>query len=133
MKLEKIAYAGFGFLLIIMSCFSILSTMSISALQKIPQIGILKAIGFNSFDIKKIFFYFSFISGLIGVINGVSIILIIQLIENNFPFINIIFGDYPFLEFSIYIDFYTINYKCKDILDFLIFASQYLYHTFQNY
>ena len=46
----------------------------------------MKTIGFNSIDIKKIFFYFSFFSGLIGVIIGLGIILIIQFIEYKFPF-----------------------------------------------
>ena len=108
MKLEKIAYVAFGFLLILISCFSLLSTMSISVMQKISQIGILKAMGYNGFIIKKIFFYFSFISGIIGVIIGIVLALFIKFIEYNYPFFHLLFGDYPFLEFPIQFDNYKI-------------------------
>lgn len=108
MKLEKIAYVGFGFLLILISCFSLLSTMSISVMQKISQIGILKAVGYNNFNIKKIFFYFSCISGVIGVIVGIFIAYIIKIIEINYPFFHLLFGDYPFLEFPIQFNLYKI-------------------------
>jgi lipoprotein-releasing system permease protein len=104
MRLEKIAYVGFGFLLIIISGFSLLSTMSISVMQKISQIGILKAMGYTDKIIKMIFFYFSTLSGVIGVFIGISIALLIKLIETHYPFFHFIFGNYPFLNFPIEID-----------------------------
>ena len=107
--------------------------MSISALQKITQIGILKAIGFNSFDIKKIFFYFSFFSGLIGVLIGIGFILIIQFIEYQFPFLYILFRDYPFLEFSIFIDIYKIFYICFFTIIALVIAAIYPANKASNF
>ena len=121
MKLEKIAYVGFGFLLILISCFSLLSTMSISVMQKISQIGILKTVGYNNFNIKKIFFYFSSLSGVIGVIIGVFIAYIIKLIEYNYPFFHLLFGDYPFLNFPIQFNLYKILVvSCCSILAIII-------------
>ena len=61
--------------------------MSISVMQKISQISILKAIGYNGYIIKKIFFYFSFISGISGVTIGISLALFIKIIEHNYVYI----------------------------------------------
>jgi len=123
MRLEKIAYVSFGFLLIIISGFSLLSTMSISVMQKISQIGILKAMGYTDKIIKLIFFYFSTLSGIIGVFLGISIALIIKLIETHYPFFHLIFGDYPFLKFPIELDSFKIFWVSLCSVIAIILAS----------
>ena len=77
--------------------------------------------GFSNGKIKALFFYFSFISGLVGVIIGVSISLLIKLIENKFPFFHFIFGNYPFLEFPVELNIIKIFWvSCCSILAIIL-------------
>ena len=55
MKLEKYSYSIIGFLIVGIAGFTLMSMMSLSVIQKIPQIGILRAIGMKAVDIKYIF------------------------------------------------------------------------------
>ncbi|MAJ44288.1 MAG: hypothetical protein CMF96_06030 [Candidatus Marinimicrobia bacterium] len=125
MRMEKIAYVSFGFLLILISSFSLLSTMSIIVMQKISQIGILKTIGYDGINIVTIFFYFSAISGISGVIIGTIVSLVIKFIEDSYPFIHLLFGNYPFLEFPILLDPKKIILVCIISIIAVILASLY--------
>ncbi|MED5476242.1 MAG: FtsX-like permease family protein [Candidatus Neomarinimicrobiota bacterium] len=125
MKTEKIAYISFGFLLIIISCFSLLSTMSITVIQKIAQIGILKTQGYSNFLIIKIFLIFSLISGLLGVIFGILGVYLIKIIENKYSFIKLIFGNYPYLEFPILLDSKKIIYISSIAIILIVLSSIY--------
>ena len=55
MRLEKYTYSIIGFLIICIAGFTLMSMMSLSVIQKIPQIGILRAMGMKSLDIGYVF------------------------------------------------------------------------------
>ena len=125
MRLEKVAYVAFGFLLILISGFSLLSTMSISIIQKMTQIGILKTIGFSNHILITIFIWFSTISGIFGVLIAISLSFLIKIIEDTKPFIHLIFGNYPYLEFPILLNIEKIFWVCLVSIIAIILSSIY--------
>ena len=55
MKVEKVTYSFIGFIIVGIAGFTLMSMMSLSVLQKIPQIGILRAMGAKKYNIGTIF------------------------------------------------------------------------------
>ena len=55
MRIEKIAYALIGFLIIAIAGFTLMSMMSLSVMQMVSQIGILRALGASKNSITLIF------------------------------------------------------------------------------
>jgi lipoprotein-releasing system permease protein len=101
MRLEKISYSLFGFLIIIIAGFNLLSMMSMSVMRKIPQIGILKAIGFKNNDIKWIFIIQSLLIGIVGSIIGIILNILIIYLDKTFHFVNVLFAYFPIADFTL--------------------------------
>ena len=59
---EKYTYTLIGFIIIAIAGFTLMSMMSLSVMQKVPQIGILRAIGMQSHFIRYIFIKYNFSS-----------------------------------------------------------------------
>lgn len=101
MMLEKIAYVSFGLLVILISAFSIISVMSFTVLQKITQIGILKTLGYENRELKKIFSNFGLITGVIGSLAGLILAHILIGIEESYSIIYQFLGSNPYLIFPL--------------------------------
>jgi lipoprotein-releasing system permease protein len=71
MNLEKVAFSSFGFLIILLSAFSSFSIMCVTVIRRMPEIGILRTLGFSKNMITRIYFLQSFLIGLIGGFVGV--------------------------------------------------------------
>ncbi|MCM8804050.1 MAG: ABC transporter permease [Candidatus Omnitrophica bacterium] len=87
--LEKKAMAVILSLIIIVASFNILSTLMISVYRKVKEIGILKAIGLTSNEIKKVFFYQGIYLGIKGSIFGMFFGLLIAYLLKKYNFINL--------------------------------------------
>jgi lipoprotein-releasing system permease protein len=74
-------------LILCVAIFNITSTLFLIVMEKRQQIGLLKALGANRLTVIKIFSAEGiFVSG-VGVILGISLALLISLLQNNFHFI----------------------------------------------
>lgn len=76
-RMRKIVITFISFTLLIVSCFGIYNILNMTVSQKINDIAILKAMGFNGNDVVRIFVYQALAIGAIGVILGVVFALIL--------------------------------------------------------
>jgi lipoprotein-releasing system permease protein len=76
-RMRKIVITFISFTLLIVSCFGIYNILNMTVSQKINDIAILKAMGFNGRDVVRIFVYQALAIGAIGVILGVVFALIL--------------------------------------------------------
>jgi lipoprotein-releasing system permease protein len=76
-KMRKIVITFISFTLLIVSCFGIYNILNMTVSQKINDIAILKAIGFNGKDVVRIFVYQALTIGMIGVVLGVGFAMIL--------------------------------------------------------
>lgn len=65
--------AGFGMLALITSVFGIINTQYISVLERISQIGLMKALGMRGFDVGNLFRIEAALIGLLGGLIGAGI------------------------------------------------------------
>ena len=109
MKLEKYTYSIIGFLIVGIAGFTLMSMMSLSVMQKIPQIGILRAIGMRAVDIKNIFVYQAISTSVISSTIGILLSLVFIRLDKQFDLINILFPGELFFDFPLILNnFYII-------------------------
>lgn len=72
LKLEKLTMFVILTLIILVASFNIISTLIVMVVEKTKDIGILKAIGMNAGDIRKIFSTLGLIIGFLGTVLGFS-------------------------------------------------------------
>ncbi len=101
MKLEKIAFSSFGFIIILLSAFSAFSIMCISVVKRISEIGILRATGISKKVIFTIYLLKSILIGLIGSVLGVLTFYLISIFNNKYGLINAILADSILFDFKI--------------------------------
>jgi lipoprotein-releasing system permease protein len=106
--LEKKAMAIILSLIVIVASFNILSTLMISVYRKVKEIGILKAIGLTSNEIKKVFFYQGIYLGLKGLSFGIFFGLLIAFFLKKYNFINLPEFVYDISKLPIEISFFDI-------------------------
>ena len=70
LKLEKLTMFIILTLIILVASFNIISTLIVMVMEKTKDIGILKAIGMTSSDIRKIFTYQGMLIGTLGIVLG---------------------------------------------------------------
>ncbi len=108
MKLEKYTYSIIGFLIVVIAGFTLMSMMSLSVMQKIPQIGILRAFGMKAVDIKYIFIFQAISTSIISSIIGILLSLAFIQLDNQFNLMQLLFPgglffDFPLILNNIYI------------------------------
>ena len=109
MKLEKYTYSIIGFLIVGIAGFTLMSMMSLSVMQKIPQIGILRAIGMRAVDIKNIFVYQAISTSVISSTIGILLSLVFIRLNKQFDLIHLLFPGELFFDFPLILNnFYII-------------------------
>ena len=90
-----------GFLIVAIAGFTLMSMMCLSVMQKVPQIGILRANGMQSNDISCIFIFQAVATSLVS--SNIAILLsffIIQLV-NEYNLLQILFPAGFFFDFPL--------------------------------
>jgi ABC-type lipoprotein release transport system permease subunit len=87
MKLEKFTYSIIGYIIVGIAGFTLMSMMSLSVMQKVPQIGILRALGMRNRDIGYIFMIQSIITSIISSAIGILLSVIIIYLDRHYHLI----------------------------------------------
>ena len=123
MRLERLGALAVLCLIILVSSFNLISTLVLVIIQKIRQIGILRAIGVSNLDIRKIIVTQGVLIGGIGVLIGTLLSLLLIIIQN-------IYGVIPLPSEIYFISELPMIINIKDIfivsfisLIFIIFSS----------
>ena len=125
MRLEKIAYSIVGFLIVFIASFTLMSMMSLSVIQKVPQIGILKAMGAKQKHIASIFIFQALITWIIGSITGIILSLIIIDMDKHYHLMQIFFPGTVFFDFPLILqNEYILLIMC---VSFILLLSSSLY------
>jgi lipoprotein-releasing system permease protein len=76
-RMRTIVITFVSLTLLLVSCFGIYNILNMTVSQKINDIAILKAMGFNGADVIRIFVTQAMIVGILGVIGGVLLALVV--------------------------------------------------------
>ncbi len=101
MKMEKFAYSLIGFIIIGIAGFTLLSMMSLSVIQKVPQIGILNAMGAKRNFISNIFIFQSTITAVFSGIIGICLSYLFIELDNRYNLLQKVFPDSLFFDFPL--------------------------------
>lgn len=123
--LEKRAMAIILSLIVIVASFNIISTLMISVYRKVKEIGILKAIGLTSNEIKKIFLYQGIYLGIKGLIIGITFGLFLAILLKKYQFINLPEFVYDISKLPVEISFFDILWIFLLVIFVSIIASIY--------
>jgi putative ABC transport system permease protein len=75
--------------------------MSLSVMQKVPQIGILRAVGMRGNDIGYIFIFQAIITSIISSVVGILLSLFLIYLDEHYYLIHAIFPDVLFFDFHL--------------------------------
>ena len=123
MRLERLGALAVLCLIILVSSFNLISTLVLVIIQKIRQIGILRAIGVSNLDIRKIIVTQGVLIGGVGVFIGTLLSLLLIRIQNIYGVIPIPSDIYFISELPMIINFNDIFLVSFISLIFIIFSS----------
>ena len=123
MRLERLGALAVLCLIILVSSFNLISTLVLVIIQKIRQIGILRAIGVSNLDIRKIIVTQGVLIGGVGVFIGTLLSLLLIKIQNIYGVIPIPSDIYFISELPMIINFNDIFLVSFISLIFIIFSS----------
>ena len=123
MRLERLGALAVLCLIILVSSFNLISTLVLVIIQKIRQIGILRAIGVSNLDIRKIIVTQGVLIGGIGVLIGALLSLLLIMIQNIYGVIPIPSDIYFISELPMIINIKDIFIVSFISLIFIIFSS----------
>mgnify|MGYP006277688197 CR=1 FL=1 len=83
---KKILFLGF-ILIVVVAAFSIISTLVMLTMEKRPEIGIMKTIGFTPASVRRIFVYQGLVIAAFGVISGWLLALAAAWVQNTYEVI----------------------------------------------
>jgi len=89
MKLEKIGSIIVLSLIILVASFNMVATLSLITIKKIRDIGILRLLGANLKDIRKVLIVHAFIIGSAGTFFGIFLGIVVVFLQNNFGIISL--------------------------------------------
>ena len=125
MKVEKIIYSLVGILIIGISAFTLLSMMSLSVMQKISQIGILRALGTSEHKIMNIFLFQALATWFISSSTGIILTLVIIKVDKKINFISNFFNNNLMIDFPLMIKLENIILVVLFTLLLLILSAIY--------
>ncbi len=109
MLIERwVTTAILGFIILIIS-FNIIGSLSMLVLEKTKDISILKAMGANAHEIKKIYLLNGMLSSLIGALTGLALGYAVVLLQMKFHFLKLGGADSSFV-----INYYPVKLKWLD-------------------
>ena len=123
MRLERLGALAVLCLIILVSSFNLISTLVLVIIQKIRQIGILRAIGVSNLDIRKIIVTQGILIGGVGVFIGTLLSLLLIIIQNIYGVIPIPSDIYFISELPMIINLNDIFLVSFISLIFIIFSS----------
>ena len=123
MRLERLGALAVLCLIILVSSFNLISTLVLVIIQKIRQIGILRAIGVSNLDIRKIIVTQGVLIGGVGVFIGTLLSLLLIRIQNIYGVIPIPSDIYFISELPMIINLNDIFLVSFISLIFIIFSS----------
>ena len=123
MRLERLGALAVLCLIILVSSFNLISTLVLVIIQKIRQIGILRAIGVSNLDIRKIIVTQGILIGGVGVFIGTLLSLLLIIIQNIYGVIPIPSDIYFISELPMIINLNDIFLVSFISLMFIIFSS----------
>ena len=123
MRLERLGALAVLCLIILVSSFNLISTLVLVIIQKIRQIGILRAIGVSNLDIRKIIVTQGVLIGGVGVFIGTLLSLLLIIIQNIYGVIPIPSDIYFISELPMIINLNDIFLVSFISLLFIIFSS----------
>ena len=123
MRLERLGALAVLCLIILVSSFNLISTLVLVIIQKIRQIGILRAIGVSNLDIRKIIVTQGVLIGGVGVFIGTLLSLLLIIIQNIYGVIPIPSDIYFISELPMIINIKDIFLVSFISLIFIIFSS----------
>ena len=123
MRLERLGALAVLCLIILVSSFNLISTLVLVIIQKIRQIGILRAIGVSNLDIRKIIVTQGVLIGGVGVLIGTLLSLLLIIIQNIYGVIPIPSDIYFISELPMIINLNHIFLVSFISLIFIIFSS----------
>ena len=123
MRLERLGALAVLCLIILVSSFNLISTLVLVIIQKIRQIGILRAIGVSNLDIRKIIVTQGVLIGGVGVFIGTLLSILLIIIQNIYGVIPIPSDIYFISELPMIINFNDIFLVSFISLIFIIFSS----------
>ena len=89
MKMEKFGSIIVLSLIILVASFNMVATLSLITIKKIRDIGILRLLGANLKDIRKILIVQAFIIGSVGTFFGIFFGIVVVFLQNNFGIISL--------------------------------------------
>ena len=89
MRLERLGALAVLCLIILVSSFNLISTLVLVIMQKVRQLGILRAIGATNIDIKKIIITQGILIGGLGALIGIIASYLLIIIQNSYGIIPI--------------------------------------------
>ena len=123
MRLERLGALAVLCQIILVSSFNLISTLVLVIIQKIRQIGILRAIGVSNLDIRKIIVTQGVLIGGVGVFIGTLLSLLLIKIQNIYGVIPIPSDIYFISELPMIINLNDIFLVSFISLIFIIFSS----------
>ncbi len=119
MLIERwVTTAILGFIILIIS-FNIIGSLSMLVLEKSKDISILKAMGSNAQQVKKIYLLNGMLSSLIGALTGLALGYAVVLLQMKFHFLKLGGADSSFV-----INYYPVKLKWLDpVVTMLIIVS----------
>ena len=87
MRVERLGALAVLCLIILVASFNLVSTLVLVIIQKIREIGILRAIGTSKIDIKKIILTQGSLIGGVGIVIGIGISTVLIFIQNQYGII----------------------------------------------
>jgi lipoprotein-releasing system permease protein len=87
MRVERLGALAVLCLIILVASFNLVSTLVLVIIQKIREIGILRAIGTSKINIKKIILTQGSLIGGVGVVIGIGISTVLIFIQNQYGII----------------------------------------------
>ena len=113
MKMEKWAIYAVLTLILVIAAFNMVSALTMLVLEKKQDIAILQSMGSTKDQVKKIFLTEGILLGGIGAVTGISLAVIICVLQIKFKFIKLQGG-------SFLIDYFPVKLIATD---FLLVAS----------